>query len=87
MPKEPSSINAVAVGEAGVLVTWAMPNGLLQTTFSRTKPGPTEQIYRYFVVEYAKQVDLAQPIHWVALKTAGPQTALSLVGLKGELDA
>nr|CDS20654.1 receptor type tyrosine protein phosphatase [Echinococcus granulosus] len=82
VPKEPTSVNAVYIEKKGVLVTWAMPEGFIQTSHqrekARSKTSAKSIIYRQFVVEYAKQVNIAQPTLWMASKTAGPQTSITL---------
>lgn len=78
-------MNAVYVEKKGVLVTWAMPEGFIQTSYqrenARSKTEAKSLTYRQFEVEYAKQVNIAQPIQWMASKTAGPQTSITLVCL------
>ncbi|VDM34101.1 unnamed protein product, partial [Hydatigera taeniaeformis] len=82
VPKEPTSVNAVYMEEKGVLVTWAMPEGFIQTSYhrenARSKTEAKSLTYRHFEVEYAKQVNIAQPIQWSTLKTAGPQTSITM---------
>ncbi|KAL5969901.1 Receptor-type tyrosine-protein phosphatase F [Taenia solium] len=85
VPKEPTSVNAVYMEKRGVLVTWAMPEGFIQTSYqrenARSKTEAKLLTYRHFEVEHAKQVNIAQPIQWKASKTAGPQTSIVLVCL------
>ncbi|VDK20967.1 unnamed protein product [Taenia asiatica] len=82
VPKEPTSVNAVYMEKRGVLVTWAMPEGFIQTSYqrenARSKTEAKLLTYRHFEVEHAKQVNIAQPIQWKASKTVGPQTSITL---------
>lgn len=76
-------MNAVIIEKKGVLVTWAMPEGFIQTSYQgenlKNKTTARSLIYRQFEVQYAKQGTIAQSIHWLSLTTLGPQTGITLV--------
>ncbi|VDO07815.1 unnamed protein product [Rodentolepis nana] len=82
LPKEPDSVNAVLIEKKGVLVTWGIPDGFIQTSFhrsnSRGKPEVRSLTYRRFEVEYAKQQAIGEQMNWQSFHTAGPQTSITL---------
>ncbi|VDL61179.1 unnamed protein product [Hymenolepis diminuta] len=82
LPKEPTSVNAVFIEKKGVLVTWGMPDGFIQTSFYRdnlrSKTDMRSLTYGRFVVEYAKQQSIGQQMNWQSSYTAGPQTSITL---------
>ncbi len=78
-------MDAVYIEKKGVMVTWALPENLVQNSYDqgRSNGGPSPPIYRQFSVEYAKQVGGAAPSQWKGVTTAGPLTSVNLVGSIG----